>query len=314
MADTCRTVTGPLATRELGVVLPHEHLIFNVSVHSGQADNTCDDRELISREVTRFIEAGGGTICDVTPEGLGRDPAALREISAAAGLPIVSGLGLYTRDVFPAEVRDASRQSLADYLKRRAEETRAGIIGEIASKNAERPDWEGYQMAEHEVELFQAAAETQRSTGLAITTHASLGRAGVAQLRVLEAAGANLERVIVGHCDAHLHEDAAIDHAYYDQLLGFGATLEFDLFGWEELGPDRIRFQRIAELCERGSQGRVLLSTDTCRLSHMHVNGGRGFTYLFDFVLPGLRDAGVSDDAIDAMTVTNPAGLLGIAS
>ncbi len=296
------------------MVLTHEHLIFDVSVHSGRADNRCEDPELMKGEVMRFVEAGGGAICDVTPEGLGRDPAALREISAATGVPIVTGLGLYTRDVFPAEVRDAGRQGLADYFKRRAEETQAGLIGEIASKNAEQPDWRGYRMADHEVELFQAAAEAQRSTGLAITTHASLGRAGVAQLQVLEAAGADLERVVIGHCDAHVHDDADADHAYYAQLLGFGATLEFDLFGWEELGPDAIRFRRIAELCERGFQARILLSTDTCRLSHLHANGGRGFTYLFDWVLPGLRDAGVGEAAIDAMTVNNPARLLGIAA
>ena len=313
MTASCRTVTGTIAAEELGVVLTHEHLIFDVSVHSGRADNRCDDRELISAELQRFAQAGGGAICDVTPEGLGRDPAALREISAATGVPIVSGIGLYTRDVFPPELRSAGREPLAEYLRRRVDETSAGILGEVASKNAERPDWRGYQMADHEVALFQASADAQRSTGLAITTHASLGRAGVAQLRVLEAAGASLERVVTGHCDAHVHEDAETDHEYYDQLLAFGAVLEFDLFGWEELGPDRIRLQRIAELCERGRHEQILVSTDTCRLSQLHANGGRGFTFLFDSILPGLRAAGVDDAAIHAITVANPRRLLSAA-
>ena len=40
-----RTVTGTLDAGDLGVVLPHEHLIYRISVHSGRADNTCVDVE-----------------------------------------------------------------------------------------------------------------------------------------------------------------------------------------------------------------------------------------------------------------------------
>ena len=313
MGESCRTITGATPAAELGIVAPHEHLIFDVSIHSGRADNRCEDVELMIGEVARFADAGGGAICDVTPEGLGRDWRALREISVATGVAIVSGVGLYTRDVFPAELRTAGRQPIADYLRRRADETHAGLIGEVASKNAELPDWRGYRMADHEVALFQAAADAQRDRGLTVTTHASLGRAGVAQLRVLEEAGATMDRVVVGHCDAHLHEDGTLDHDYYGELLRFGAVLEFDLFGWTELGSDAMRYQRIAELCAGGWQHRILLSTDTCRLSQLHARGGRGFTYLFDSVLPGLRDAGVSADAIEAMTVATPRRLLGVA-
>ena len=55
---------------------------------------------------------------------------------------------------------------------------------------------------------------------------------------------------------------------------------------------------------------RVLLSTDTCRKTQLHHYGGRGFDFLPNVVLPGLRRLGVSEDQIEQMTVTNPARLL----
>ena len=39
-------------------------------------------------ELSKFKFAGGGTVCDVTPRMLGRDPEALRRISLAAGLHV----------------------------------------------------------------------------------------------------------------------------------------------------------------------------------------------------------------------------------
>ena len=65
----------------LGVVLPHEHAIHRITIHSGKADNTMVDVELLAEELRLFKAAGGGTICDVTPVNVGRDPAALREVS-----------------------------------------------------------------------------------------------------------------------------------------------------------------------------------------------------------------------------------------
>ena len=118
--------------------------------------------------------------------------------------------------------------------------------------------------------------------------------------------------MIIGHCDAHLHDDEALDLDYYEALLSLGVCLEFDLFGWEELAPDALRAQRIATLCAAGHTGRLLISTDTCRRSQLHECGGRGFDYLFTSVIPGLSAAGVSQTHIDTMTRATPALLLAI--
>jgi len=156
-----------------------------------------------------------------------------------------------------------------------------------------------------------AAAQAQRRTGVSISTHASLGRAGHTQLNVLEEAGADLSRVVIGHCDAHWHEDAGLDLAYYLPILARGAYCEFDLIGWTSLAPDEVRAERIATLVKMGYAGKLTLATDTCRLSQMHRNGGRGYDFLWNSFLPRLRQQGVSEEQIQTMLVDAPRAILG---
>jgi len=310
------TVLGDVNPADLGVTLMHEHPIHRLSIHSGRADNTCVDVELVARELARFRAAGGGTVCDVTPINVGRDPAALQEVSRRSGVHIVSAIGLYQLEVWSDEMLAMSRAVLADTIVREAEGeasgVSAGFLGEIASHNeTDQADWRKYEMWDKEVEVFQAVSDAQRRTGLFISTHAAFGRNGVAQARVIADAGGDTSRVIIGHCDAMAHDDPALDFDYYDRLLDFGAMLEFDLFGWQDVFfDDGVRIERLAELVRRGHADRVLLATDTCRVSQLHANGGRGFDYLQNFVMPALREAGVSESDIRQLTVTNPARVL----
>ena len=47
--------------------------------------------------------------------------------------------------------------------------------------------------------------------------------------------------MIIGHCDAHWHDDPQQDFRYYLPILERGACCEFDLIGWTELAPDDVR-------------------------------------------------------------------------
>ena len=314
MSKSAVTVAGKVPIDSLGVVLPHEHLIHRISVHSGKDDNTCLDVELVAEELRIFKQAGGGTICDVTPVDVGRDPQALLEVSQTSGVHIVSALGLYQLECWPGAMRAMSQQQLSDYLVNEVTGDRTGIaagfIGEIASHNELHSDWRRYRLWDEEVKVFTAVADAQRRTGLFVSTHASSGRHGVAQLQTIVEAGGNPQRVIIGHCDAQVHENIELDLDYYHKLLGYGAWLEFDLFGWHECASDSQRFERVSALVREGFADRVLLSTDTCRRSQLHRFGGRGFDYLFMTVLPGLHEAGVSEAQIYQMTVVNPARML----
>jgi phosphotriesterase-related protein len=311
---TITTVTGDIPANELGATLAHEHLYCDISVHSGRADNRLTDVAAVVGEMEWFRRAGGRTIVEVTPEGIGRDAGKLREISEASGVQVVSGIAFYDQSTYPEWVRSASVEAIADYFVRLLEEgeqgVRAGLIGEVMSHNEPVPNAAGYRLEPLEHRVFVAAAQAQRRTGAAISTHASLGRAGHAQLDVFERSGADLSRVVIGHCDAHVHDDIALDLAYYLPILQRGAYCQFDMIGWEMLAPDEARAERIAALVRLGHARKITLSTDTCRLSQFRRNGGRGYDYLWTSFLPRLRRWGVTDEQIRLMLVDAPGTLL----
>jgi phosphotriesterase-related protein len=304
------TVTGEIAGDQLGPTLAHEHLFCDISVNSGKADNKVMDVALMAEELVDFRRAGGRSIVEMTPEGIGRNAGKLRDISEASGALVISGIAFYDESTYPPWVHTASVDDIADYLVRQIEEgsdgVRAGLIGELMSHNEPAPNPSGYCLQEPERRVFVAAAKAQQRTGVAISTHAALGRAGHAQLDVLERAGADLSRVVIGHCDAHWHEDIELDLQYYLPILERGAYCQFDLIGWSELADDEIRAERIAALVQLGYSYKITLSTDTCRLSHLHRNGGRGFDYLWKSFLPRLRQRGVSEVQIRDMLVNAP--------
>ena len=313
-AGRVMTVTGEVPGDQLGPTAVHEHLYCDISVHSGRADNILTDVPLMVDELAHVRQAGGRTIVDVTPEGIGREPAMLKALSEGSGVQVVSGIAFYTEDTYPTWVRGASESEIADYFVREIEEgrdgVRAGLIGELASHNAERPDPAAYRLTEGETHVFRAAALAQRRTGVAITTHAALGRGGHAQLAVLEAAGADPARVAIGHCDAHWHANPDLDLAYYLPILEQGAFCSFDLIGWTELAPDEVRAERIATLVRLGYARRIVLGSDTCRRSQLRANGGRGLDFLWTSFLPRLAALGVAETDINRMLADAPRRLL----
>ncbi|MFP5342869.1 MAG: phosphotriesterase [Candidatus Limnocylindria bacterium] len=307
-----QTVLGPVDPAALGVTLPHEHTQIALWHVPDRWDywQLTRDPELIAAELGAFRDAGGGTIVDVTPAGVGRDPAWLQDVARATGLHVVMGAGWYRTAYYPPEllVDRRSVDSLADELVREIAEgvgdsgVRPGIIGEIGT---DKP-W----LSALEERVHRAAGRAARRTGLAITTHAVMSAVGLDQLDVLEAEGADPTRIVIGHADSYPH----VDH--YLAIVERGASVEFDFLGMsftpqERLGEGRV-IDALRELLSRGHVERILLSQDVCHDSQLSHYGGNGYTYLARTFLPRLREAGVSDAEIETMTVANPRRLLAI--
>jgi predicted metal-dependent phosphotriesterase family hydrolase len=315
LAGRIITVTGLVPGEQLGPTSVHEHLYCDISAQSGKEDNKLTDVALMAGELAYVRGAGGRTVVDVTPEGIGRNPAMLKVISERSGVQVVSGIAFYTEDTYPAWVSGSTETQIADYFVREIEEGRdgvcAGLIGELASHNQQQPAPAAYRLTEAEGHVFRAAAQAQQRTGVAITTHASLGRGGHAQLAMLVHAGADPGRVAIGHCDAHWHTDPELDLAYYLPILEQGAFCSFDLIGWEELASDQVRAERIAALVRLGYARQIVLGSDTCRRSQHHANGGRGLDFLWTSFVPRLAALGVGESETRGMLVDAPRRLLG---
>ncbi len=332
------TVMGPVDPSSLGPTLIHEHLFMDArvmlnahgyrpSVHAVfdaatasearwnpgvHPDNyRLDDPELIVHELEFFTKAGGRTIVDVTPVELGRDPGSLRRISEATGIHVVMGTGHYLRAVHPDWLVRSDEERIAERMIEEwrfgvgPDQVRPGIIGEIGT---------GDPIDDTERRVLRAAALASRETGLAVSVHLQpWGRTGLAVLDELEAAGMPAERVILGHLNT-----AHSDEPYLEALLGRGAWLGFDLFGFDHslLGLGRYPpsdaevASTVIRLVAEGHTDRLLISGDLGVRSRLHAWGGWGYDHVLTHVVPLLRASGLGDSTVDQLIRQNPARVL----
>ena len=311
MARRVMTVSGPIPPEKLGFTLPHEHAgiaLWHVDRRWDYWELTPDD-DLIIEELRDFRRRGGGSIVDLTLDGVGRDPHRLRRLASATGLNVIMGAGWYRGAHYPAEalidrrsVDDLARQIIGEFEHGVADTgIRPGIIGEIGT---DKP-W----ISALEERVHRASARAATATGMAITTHGVQSPVGLAQLRIFTEEGVDPSRVVIGHADSYPNLD------FYLEVLATGANLQFDFLGHrfateEALEPRLI--EMIVELLERGFAPQILLSQDVCHNRQLKAYGGFGYVYLQQHFLPSLRTAAVGEGEIRTMTVENPARLLAI--
>lgn len=306
------TVRGPIPAYQMGVTLPHEHiLVTHASVQhtfnrAFEVDLT--DPDLAAREVALFAEAGGKTIMELTNIGIGRDPVALRRISDKTGVHIVMGAGYYKDGWLPPEV-DA--MSIEDLTRNMVEDIevgvdgtglRAGVIGELGMS---RP------RTATESRILQAAARAQRRTGVAISIHFDvhgLLEEHMSALDVLAGEKADLTRVAAGH---FLPKKAALDH--FQKIAQRGCFVQFDLFGQEVWlkpggwGASVDEQLETIKLCiDKGLGRHLLLSQDVCHKKQLTANGGGGYAHILKDLVPRLRQLGVTDQDLRTIMEDNP--------
>jgi phosphotriesterase-related protein len=291
------TVRGPVAVRDLGVTLPHEHVFVDLSKVNRNIATLFDDLERMVHETARFRDAGGGTLVDVTPRNVGRRPDLLRVVAERTGLNVVMSTGWYREPWYEPIVSrstvDACAAILVEEIERGVGGTdiRAGIIGEMGTDDA----W----LTPIEERGFRAAARAHLRTGLTITTHAFGCDVGLRQLDLLMEEGVPPGRVIIGHCDTWLEAD------YLNALLARGAWIQFDTIRVRNEWDFTRRAEQLERIIRAGRGHQVLLSQDICFRDLLATNGGRGYTCLLDDFLPWLVERGGIDDATARRFVTD---------
>ncbi len=298
------TVRGAISPDELGHTQMHDHLFADLSWarHRWLAMPITDEVQ-ITEEIRLYGQAGGGTLVDPTLEHIGRLPEAMRRVSEATGVHVVMGSGFYREPYYPEFVNKLPTQDIADYIIDEIENgvgdtgIKPGIIGEIGL------DKRWVQGVEERV--LRAAARAQVATGLAITTHTP-PKMSLEFLKIFQEEGVEPDRAVFGHLDntLEMHE--------LERVAATGAYIEFDLIGIDFINSDERRAEFLAELVRLGHQDRLLVSQDMCSRSRFKTNGGHGYQHLIDNFLPMLREEGVDEEAIHAMTHLNPARILAV--
>lgn len=189
ISGKAQTVLGPVAPENLGVTLPHEHILSDFSIsftepaeatekylayqpitletsgwlrmnHDRNLDNVrLLDEEVAIDEVLRYKRSGGLTIVEVTPKNVGRDPSGLQRVARATGINIIMGTAYYVAAAHPPEVEERTEKQIATEFVNEimigADKTgvRAGIIGEVGCS---------WPLNKNEVKVLRAASTAQQ--------------------------------------------------------------------------------------------------------------------------------------------------------
>ena len=339
LAGRAQTVLGPIAAADMGITLPHEHLLIDFTLmfkepdgereralarqpvqmdnlgwvrrnFSSSLDNLrLTDESVAKDELLLYRQAGGRTLVDPTNRGLSRDPLALARVSRATGLNIVMGSGYYVAASHPpdmdAKTVDGIAREIVAELTTGVGNTgiRAGFIGEIGTS---------WPWTANERKVVQAAVLAQRETGAPLMIHPGRHeRLPLEIVDVIRREGADLRRTIMCHI-----ERTITDPAVLLELAATGIHLEYDLFGLEtsyypynpsfDMPNDAGRLRQILFLIEHGHLDRILMSHDIAYKHCLTRWGGFGYHHLLVSVVPQLRRKGVDERTIETLLVDNP--------
>jgi phosphotriesterase-related protein len=309
-AGQIETVLGPLDAQALGTTLMHEHVALRTPGFAENYPFTYPRESIIddaAAELTKLRDKGVGAIVDLTTVDLGRDAALLAEVARRSGMTIVAATGAYHHvpNYFKPRTAERISQLFIGDLNEGIADTgvRAGVIKCAIDEPGLTDDIR---------KLTEAAGLAHLATGALISTHtAPAGRTGLAQAAVLSGLGVDLGRVVIGHCGD------TTDVGYLRELLGMGANLGLDRFGLNDLLDTKSRCDVVATLCADGYDDRLVLSHDAACFSDTVSRRYRDrylpdwrMDHIVDDILPRLRKLGVTESAIQNMTVANPARLL----
>jgi phosphotriesterase-related protein len=295
-----RTLQGDIAAASLGdgAVLFHEHL----SIQLGANPSFHADVDLMIEEARAARADGVALIVDGGHPDMGRNLAALQRIARESGMPLIAGGGYYMQRTYPAEIASRSAEQIADDLVAEARRDRLGAFGEIGQQ--------GGVLTADERKVHQAVALAHVRTGIPVFTHNAYNiratdvprDAGLRQLDIYEAAGANLANICIGHMCCLDDPTAEIT----SQIARRGAYVGFDRVTLNGTMPDANRVVAAMALVEAGHADKLLLSSDFYSRPALKREGGPGFAQTVTVFGPMLRAAGMSESTLRGILVDNP--------
>ena len=344
LSGKVQTVLGPIEPESLGITLTHEHLLIDTRCYFKAPDEASErawidapltmdrlggvrkrwsanldkfkllDVQTATEEVLRYKYVGGTSLVDATSIGIARDPLALARISRATGLNIVMGASHYTPVSHPPDMDQRTEESIADEIIRDVTigvgETGvpSGIIGEVGNF---------WPMGGNERKVLRASAYAQQQTGAPILIHVGFHPdSPPAIMHVLMGAGADPQRVIMGHLDMFG------DREDMKRLAETGCYMEWDGFGSEDTALQSIadqtfvhlsdvqRLEMLEYMIEEGFGDKIVIAHDIC-MKYMYASyGGKSYDFILSNIVPRMRRRGFTESQIQAILVDNPRAIL----
>lgn len=301
-AGNIMTVRGLIDTADLGMTLPHEHILVDF-IGADQVHPSRYRQDEVFRTMLPYLQQiknwGCSTFVDCTPAYLGRDVVLLQRLSEASGIQIVTNTGYYSAVNNKYLPRHAFRETANELADRWIQEFQNGIEGTGIRPGFIKISVDKAPLTQINEKIIRAAARTHLHTGLTIASHTGNGAAALEQIALLKEEGVHPSAFIWVHAqneeDETLHRKAARE----------GAWIEFDGLGWAPVE----QYKKYVYFMEReGLLNHLLISHDAGWYHVGEQAGGtiKPFTVLFEQLLPGLKSSGFSEEKIKKITTVNP--------
>jgi phosphotriesterase-related protein len=236
--------------------------------------------DLMSAEVAKVKDAGVACIVDAGHADMGRDVEFLRQVSMKSGVPIVVGGGFYSQPFYPKEISTMSETQIYDALIKQVDSDTLGAFGEIGS-------WD--EITADERKVFRAVGRAHVATNIPIFTHTGIpGKSALEQLDILEDAGVNPNRVVIGHLGNLVDTNVYV----HKTICRRGAYVGFDRQG----NNDTQQIPMVMSLIEAGFADNLMFSSDA----------SSGYSKTMTVFLPKLKAAGATDEVLHGIMVNNP--------
>ncbi|WP_224012995.1 phosphotriesterase [Paraburkholderia tropica] len=314
------TVLGPVDARQLGVTLISESLLYVLPGAQYAYDLKIDRAEIfdaIAAKLCAFKAAGGGAIVDATGMFEGRDLRLYEALSRATGVHIVASTGqgpeamlggyFLTPQTNPpapwpaakfAEMfgREVNEGMVVPRLERRAP---AGMVATAVTRSGMTPT---------DGSLVRGAARAGASYGVPVFIRCGADALEEMQLALDEVLSP--ERLVMGGMDRR----DAVAQGWPMAVARAGVRVGVDHIGSTD--PlhisDAERVELIRELIEAGYADRIILSSSATGVAFGEPGNDIPYCDVLTKFVPMLHAAGVSQEHIADMLITNTAHLLSV--
>jgi len=306
------TVNGPVDLEELGVTLVHEHFRVTDEAARFQFPHLYDEAaewEAAMSDANAVKGHGVRTVVEPSAMFLNRDAAFSKRVADESGLNVVLATGVYTYEHLPQILMNRTEDELAEIFVHDIEEgiqgtgIKAAFIKCAADEPGVTPNIE---------KVHRAAARASLQTGRPIMAHSHpKSGTGLEQMRVFTEEGVDAGKVQVAHTGD------TDDLGYIERLLDTGCWIGMDRYGLDIYLPTEQRQTTVLALLEKGHAERMFLSQDYCSTLDYFTPevaeqlaataaANWSMTFLFEQVIPELKERGMTDEQLDQMMVENP--------
>ena len=309
---TVESVNGPIDLEELGLTLIHEHFRATDEAARFQFPHLYDEQaewDVALSDANAVKGHGVRTVVEPSAMYLNRDARFSKRVADESGVQVILATGVYTYDHLPQVLMNRTEDEIAEIFVHDIEngiqgtDIKAAFIKCAADEPGVTPNVE---------KIHRAAARASNQTGRPILAHSHpKSETGLAQMRVFEDEGVDPAKVQV----AHTGDTDDLD--YIERLLDTGCWIGMDRYGLDIYLPTEQRQATVLSLLEKGHADRMFLSQDWCSTLDYFTEAVEeqlvptaapnwSMTFLFEQVIPELKERGMTEEQLDQMMVENP--------